>query len=217
MLKLKELEKIGWDSISIKTHIMKPNFMYITENIERHVEEMELDRQFITDFWIDIYVSNLEEESEMKIGCVKGSLFLPMDFTRFDINFHDVADCRGWDLYDMACAIIGNDGNIKNDIAEENDTIAYIEDFYINKQFRNFGIGSYIIENLPEISFFYTGLFINRLIVLPQPRVVNRERGHQNVSEKNKNKELLMKKLLDFYKINGFEFIGDTKYMLKKI
>ena len=217
MMKLKELEEIGWDSISLKAHIMKPKLMYITEDIVTHFEGMELDEQYITNFWIDIYVTNLEENSEMKIGYMKGSLFTPLDFTRFDIDFDDVADSRGWDFYDMACAIMGNDKNVKKEIADEIDTIGYIEDFYINKQFRNYGIGSYIINNLEEILYFYSSQFPTRLIVLPQPRVVNKDRGHQNVSEKNKNKDLLMKKLISFYKMSGFEFIENTKYMLKKV
>ena len=217
MIKLKELEKIGWDSISLKAHIMKPKLMYITEDVVTHIEGMELDNQFITDFWIDIYVTNLEEEEEIKIGYIKGSFFLPRDFTTFDINLHDVADCRGWDFYDMASEIIGHDKNVRPEIAGEYDTICYIEDFYINKQYRNYGIGSYVINNLDEILYFYSNLFPNRLIVLPQPRVVNKERGHQNVSKKNKNKDLLMEKLISFYKMNGFEFIENTKYMLKKI
>ena len=127
MIKLNELQKIGWDSISIKAHIIKPELMYITEDIVTHIEGMEFDEQFITDFWIDIYVNNLEEEEEMKIGYIKGSFFIPMDFTRLGIDFYDVADCRGWDFYDMACAIIGNDNNVRAEIASEDDTICYID------------------------------------------------------------------------------------------
>ena len=70
MIKLNELKKIGWDSISLKGHIIKPKMMYITEDIVTHIEGMELDEQFIIDFWIDIYVNNLEEEEEMKIGYI---------------------------------------------------------------------------------------------------------------------------------------------------
>ena len=217
MYELEKLEKKGWDSISFKTHIRRPNLMYVTEDALNHIEGMEYDSRFITDFWIEIYATNLEDDSEMKIGHIRGSIFIPMDFTRFDIDFHDVADCRGWDFYDMACAIIGEDNNIRPEIAEENETITYIEDFYINKQFRNMGIGSYIIDNLDEILYFYTNLFTCKIIVLPQPRVVNKEKGYQNVSDNNKNKELLMEKLISFYKMNGFDFIENTKYMRKKV
>lgn len=216
MIKLRKLEKIGWDSLSFKAHIIKPDLKYVTEDIVKYIEGMELDRQYVTDFYIDIYLTNLEEESEIKIGFIKGSFFLPMDFTRFDINLHDVADCRGSDFYEMACAIIGNNGNVKLEIADETDTIGYIEDFYINKQYRNYGIGSYVINNLDEILYFYSNLFINKFVVLPQPRVVNKNKEHQNVSEKNKNKDLLMKRLISFYEMNEFEFIENTNYMLKK-
>lgn len=217
MIKLNELEKIGWDSISLKTYIGKPNLTYITEDIVSHINDMELEDQFITDFYIDIYIVNLDEDSKMKIGYIRGSIFTPLDFTRFDITFNDVADSRGWDFYAMACSIIDNDGNIKPKIADEAETIGYIEDFYIKKSFRNYGIGSYIINNLNEILYYHSHLFPEKLIVLPQPRVLSKDRRHQNISEKNKNKDILMAKLISFYKTNGFEFIENTKYMLKKI
>ena len=83
--------------------------------------------------------------------------------------------------------------------------------------FINYGIGSYVINSIDEILYFYSNLFPNKLIVLPQPRVINKSKGHQNVSEKNRNKDLLMEKLIAFYKKNGFDFIENTKYMQKKI
>lgn len=217
MIKLDKLEKLGWDSLSFRTFIVRPELEYVTEDIATHIEGMELDSRFITNFFIDIYVTNLDEDEKMKIGFIKGSCFLPMDFMRFNITFHSVADCKGWDFYDMASAIIGKGNNIKPEIADETDTIAYIEDFYINKQFRNCGIGSYVINNIDDILYFYTNSFIDKIIVLPQPRVVNKSKGLQNISEKNKKKDLTMKKLVSFYEENEFEFIEDTRYMLKKI
>ena len=74
-----------------------------------------------------------------------------------------------------------------------------------------------VINNIDEILYYYSNLFPNKLIVLPQPRVINKSKGHQNVSEKNRNKDLLMEKLIAFYKKNGFDFIENTKYMQKKI
>ena len=61
MIKLRKLEKIGWDSLSFKAHIIKPDLKYVTEDIVKYIEGMELDRQYVTDFYIDIYLTNLEE------------------------------------------------------------------------------------------------------------------------------------------------------------
>lgn len=216
MLKLNELKRIGYDSISLKGHILKNDLNFITEDIVTHIEEMEYDEQFITEFWIDIYVTNLFNEEKMKAGFIRGSFFTPLDFTRFDINFDDVADVKGWDFYDMAGAITGKDRNIKEEIAYESDTIIHIDEFYINEQFRNYGIGSYIINNLEEILYYYSGQFPTRIIVLPQPRVF-KDGEYQNISDKDTSKELLMEKLISFYKMNGFDFIENTNYMLKKI
>ena len=113
MIKLDKLEKLGWDSLSFRAYIVRPELEYVTEDVETHIEGMDLDSQYITDFFINIYVTNLDEDEKMQIGSVKGRFFLPMDFTRFGITLNDVADCRGWDFGAMASAIIGKDGNIK--------------------------------------------------------------------------------------------------------
>ena len=217
MIKLDKLEKLGWDSLSLRAYIVRPELEYVREDIATHIDGMDFDRQYIKDFFMNIYVTNPDEEEKMQIGSIKGRFFTLMDFRRFGITLSDVADCRGWDFEAMASAIVGKDGNIKPEIADEDDTIVYIEDFYINKQFRNCGIGSYIIDNLEDILYYYANTVINKIIVLPQPRVVNKSKGLQNISEKNKKKDLIMKKLISFYEENGFEFIKNTKYMLKKI
>ena len=217
MINLDKLEKLGWDSLSFRAYIVRPELEYVTEDVQTHINGMNLDSQYIKDFFMNIYVTNLDEDEKMQIGSVKGRFFLPMDFTRFGLTLYDVADYRGWDFGAMASAIIGKDGNIKPEVADEDDTIVYIEDFYINKQFRDCGIGSYIIDNIEDILYYYANTVINKIIVLPQPRVVNKSKELQNISEKNKKKDLIMKKLVSFYEKNGFKFIKNTKYMLKKI
>ena len=217
MIKLDKLEKLGWDSLSFRAYIVRPELEYVREDIVTHIDGMDFDSQYIKDFFMNIYVTNPDEEEKMQIGSIKGRFFTLMDFTRFGITLSDVADCRGWDFEAMASAIVGKDGNIKPEIADEDDTIVYIEDFYINKQFRNCGIGSYIIDNLEDILYYYANTIIDKIIVLPQPRVVNKSKGLQNISEKNKKKDVIMKRLVSFYNENGFEFIKNTKYMVKKI
>lgn len=159
MIKLDKLEKLGWDSLSFRAYIVRPELEYVREDIVTHIDGMDFDSQYIKDFFMNIYVTNPDED----------------------------------------------------------DTIVYIEDFYINKQFRSCGIGSYIIDNLEDILYYYANTIIDKIIVLPQPRVVNKSKGLQNISEKNKKKDVIMKRLVSFYNENGFEFIKNTKYMVKKI
>ena len=199
MIKLDKLEKLGWDSLSFRAYIVRPELEYVREDIVTHIDGMDFDSQYIKDFFMNIYVTNPDEEEKMQIGSIKGRFFTLIDFTRFGITLSDVADCRGWDFEAMASAIVGK------------------EDFYINKQFRSCGIGSYIIDNLEDILYYYANTIIDKIIVLPQPRVVNKSKGLQNISEKNKKKDVIMKRLVSFYNENGFEFIKNTKYMVKKI
>ena len=121
MIKLDKLEKLGWDSLSFRAYIVRPELEYVREDIVTHIDGMDFDSQYIKDFFMNIYVTNPDEEEKMQIGSIKGRFFTLMDFTRFGITLSDVADCRGWDFEAMASAIVGKDGNIKPEIADEDD------------------------------------------------------------------------------------------------
>ena len=56
MIKLDKLEKLGWDSLSFRAYIVRPELEYVTEDVETHIEGMDLDSQYITDFFINIYM-----------------------------------------------------------------------------------------------------------------------------------------------------------------
>src|SRR5574344_877690 len=92
MINLDKLEKLGWDSLSFRAYIVRPELEYVTEDVQTHINGMNLDSQYIKDFFMNIYVTNLDEDEKMQIGSVKGRFFLHMDFTRFGITLYDLGD-----------------------------------------------------------------------------------------------------------------------------
>ena len=215
MYKINKLKKMGWDSLSFKTKIIRADMVFVKDDIYPHTCEMDYESKYFTRFCIDIYVTNEDSYAEKKIGFLSGYFFTSMDIIHDDCTFGEVADSIGGDLFDMAEEIIGKDLNVRPEIADEMDTIAYIDEFYIGKKYRNYGIGSYLIENLREILYFYSKECVTHCIVLPQPRVMNHNRKFQNISDNNKDKYILEKKLHNFYIKNGFKYIENSKYMLR--
>ena len=213
MFNIKKLKKLGYgDSISFKVHIVKENLRYLQDRIRFSIDDMEEYSRFIVKFFIDIYVSNLETDTDTKAGFLEGYYILPEEFMEYS-NFSDVCDAHSQELSDMACSLIGKNLKLKEEYANNEDCICYVSDFYIYKKFRNCGIGSYVISELQDILFYYASDVITKTILLPKSRVLTNQRRLQNISDKNQNREQLFKQLVKFYKINGFEFIKGKDYM----
>lgn len=50
MIKLDKLEKLGWDSLSFRAYIVRPELEYVREDIVTHIDGMDFDSQYIKDF-----------------------------------------------------------------------------------------------------------------------------------------------------------------------
>lgn len=213
MFNIKKLKKLGYgDSISFKVHIVKNNLSYLQDRIRFSLDEMEDYTRFIVKFFIDIYVSDLENDTDTKAGFMEGYFILPEEFMDYS-DFFDVCDAHSQELSDMASSLIEKNRKLKEEYANDEDCICYVSDFYIYKKFRNCGIGSYVISELQDILFYYASEVITKTILLPKSRVLTNQRRLQNISDKNQNKELLHSNLIKFYKQNGFEFIKGKDYM----
>lgn len=216
MFKVNKLKKMGGDSLSFKMKIIKADMEYVTDNIYQHICNLDYDSRYFSRFCIDIYLSNEKSNKKKKIGFISGRYFTPDDYIQDELTFLEITDDIGEDIFDLAEEITGENEDIRPEIAKDLDTIAFIEEFYIEKQFRNSGIGSYVLSNLRELFWYYARECITHYIVLPQPRVINHNRKFQNVSDANKDKYILETKVHHFYIKNGFEYIENSKYMLKK-
>ncbi len=217
MFDIKKLEKLGYgDSISFKCYIVRPQLRYIQDKIYLSLDNMEINDRFISYFFINIFASNLEENKDTKIGFIKGCYILPEEFME-TCNFFDVCDAESQELENMAECLIDKNLNLKEKYADETDCICYVSDLYIYKKFRNCGIGSYVLNELHDILYYYSRDIITKLIILPQPRVINNQRHLQNISDKNKDKEILKDKLKKLYLKNGFIEIDNSEYMIKKV
>lgn len=203
------------DSLSFKTKIIRPQLRYITKDVSSCINDMAYHNQFITCFRIYIYLTDLDTDKDIEVGAVAGCFITPEEF-RGGCNFLDIFDCVGGDLMDLAEEITDESYEIRKDICDDTDLIAYIGDIYIKRKYRGYGIGSFVLQELHEILLYHSREFITKIFLQPQPRVVNRNRKIQNISDKNKAKSRIEKELMNFYLKNGFKKIEGTKYLVKK-
>ena len=134
-----------------------------------------------------------------------------------DCNFYEVCDAHSQELEEMAEVLIEKNWNLKNEIVNERDTICYISEFYLNKKFRNLGIGSFVLENLAELISYYSEQMITKIIVLPEPLVKGKDGLLKAMSENNPEKEKLKEDLIKFYSENVFKEIENSRYMIKNL
>lgn len=213
MFNIKKLRRLGYgDCISFKVHIVKEDLRYLQDRIRFSLDDMEDCHRFIVKYFIDVYVTDLENDKDTKVGFLDGYYILPEEFMEYS-NFFDICDAHSQELSEMASSLINDNLKLNEELATDEDCICYISNLYIYKKFRNCGIGSYILSELQDILFYYASEVITKTILLPKSRVLTNQRILQNISEKNQNKEKLQNELIKFYKKNGFSFIKETVYM----
>lgn len=224
-----ELENIGLDSINIECYRVNRNrianiytnlkdlfdwaepdssiinlYIKITGNISEDIDYNEIDN------------SILNENGEIDIGRLKCNYIEDDNPFLMNYTFYDKCDSYGGDLEPMASAIIDRYGNIKSYISKDGiySNILYIDKLIIEEKYRNTKIGSFILQNLTSILYYTNNIYTPCCqIVLPQPLKRDADGGYSNME--NENTEYYMKKLIKFYKKNGFKKIRNTRYMYK--
>ena len=218
MLNIEKIKKLGFgDSVSLKCYINRPHLTYLQNSILSEIDEMNINNKYITYFFIDVFIADLDNCKDKKIGFIRGCFIKPEAYMD-DSNFYNTCDAENGELEEMASILVNEDGYMKGKYANSSDCICYISDFYIYKKFRECGIGSYILNQLNHILRYYAREFITKIILLPQPRVINNQRHTQNLSDKNSKRELELTQILrDYYRKNEFKEIKNSKYMIKNV
>ena len=85
--------------------------------------------------------------------------------------------------------------------------ITSIDKIFIEEKYRNKGIGSIIVKELPELIRNILKLRPGCLVLLANPFEIKNKKF---VAETNKEK---IEKLIKFYEKNGFERIKKTQYL----
>ena len=217
MLDLKKISDLGFgDMLSFNAYVDKPQIRYVEDDILSAIKDIDIIEKYINHFVIRILITDINEDTDTEIGFIRGKI-IHSEEEMEDCNFYEVCDAHSQELEEMAEVLIEKNWNLKNEIVNERDTICYISEFYLNKKFRNLGIGSFVLENLAELISYYSEQMITKIIVLPEPLVKGKDGLLKAMSENNPEKEKLQEDLIKFYSENGFKEIENSRYMIKNI
>ena len=217
MLDLKKISELGFgDMLSFNAYVDKPQIRYVEDDILSAIKDIDIIEKYINHFVIRILITDINEDTDTEIGFIRGKI-IHSEEEMEDCNFYEVCDAHSHELEEMAEVLIEKNWNLKNEIVNERDTICYISEFYLNKKFRNLGIGSFVLENLAELISYYSEQMITKIIVLPEPLVKGKDGLLKAMSENNPEKEKLKEDLIKFYSENVFKEIENSRYMIKNL
>lgn len=217
MLDLKKISELGFgDMLSFNAYVDKPQIRYVEDDILSAIKNIDIIEKYINHFVIRILITDINEDTDTEIGFIRGKIIHSEDEME-DCNFYEVCDAHSQELEEMAEVLIEKNWNLRNDIVNDRDTICYISEVYLNKKFRNLGVGSFVLENLTELISYYSEQMITKIIVLPEPLVKGKDGLLKAMSENNHEKEKLKEGLIKFYYENGFKEIKNSKYMIKNV
>lgn len=215
MIDLEELNKLGYDSISLEVSGTRRELNYIDRDINNYIEEQDYEDKYLINVFIDIFATNLDTQEKVEIGKLTGNYF-ESEIIMDDISFYELCDSISTDLEHMASAIVDEEDCIKDEICEFDENLMYIDRIYINEKFRGLGIASYVINSLNEILEYSVNLSPNVLILLPAPQEVGEDGLLQEVRDEKIN-ENDKRRLINLYEKLGFKMLKNSNYMIKRI
>ena len=215
MIDLEELNKLGYDSISLEVSGTRRELNYIDRDINNYIEEQDYEDKYLINVFIDIFATNLDTQEKVEIGKLTGNYF-ESEIIMDDISFYELCDSISTDLEHMASAIVDEEDCIKDEICEFDENLMYIDRIYINEKFRELGIASYVINSLNEILEYSVNLSPNVLILLPAPQEVGEDGLLQEVRDEKIN-ENDKRRLINLYEKLGFKMLKNSNYMIKRI
>lgn len=199
---------MDFENIVIKGSGISETLGSIYENeLDISCSDMDLLNQ---KYFLQIYKSDEELNETGKIG--------EIEMTYMDVSMADEMGYSVYDLFDMidsekqgVCHYLfdGDEPN-ENYVGIDEDVI-YINKIFIDKDFRNLGIGSIIVKELPKLVRNILKLKPGCFVLLANPFEIKEGKF---TPTRNKSK---IEKLVRFYEKSGFERIEDTQYLVKNM
>ena len=214
MINQERLEELGLHAISLRVSGGR-KIDYIQENFDDWIDADDMENKYVIAIEIKVLGCNFEDDEHIKIGELDG-YFFETELERAGINFYDLCDSISSDLEMMASAIIDEHEEVREEFCGFDENLMYIDRVYVEEKYRGLGIASYIIENINKILKYSINLSPQVLILLPMPQEKSEE-GLLSEMKNEQEKKIHKSNLIKLYKGLGFDKIGNTEYMIKKI
>ncbi len=155
-----------------------------------------------------IYKADDELDKQEQIGII--------EMTYMDVSMAEEIGYSAFDLFDLIdsekqgiCEYLFEcDGNQNDKYVGMDRDVLYIDEIFIEKNYRNIGIGSKLVKELPKLIKQILKLRPGCIVLLANPFEIE-EKEFKPTRDKNK-----IEKLIKFYSKNGFIRIKDTRYLV---
>ena len=162
-------------------------------------------------YFLTIYSADEELNEQEQIGEV--------EMTYMDVCMAEETGYGVFDLFDLidsekqgVCEYLFDfDGKQNYEYVGIDRDVLYIDEIFIENKYRNMGIGSLIVKELPRLIRQILKLRPGCLVLLANPFEVE---GKMFNPSRDENE---IEKLIEFYAKNGFERIEDTQYLVKNM
>lgn len=162
-------------------------------------------------YFLTIYKTDDELNKQEQIGRI--------EMTYMDVWMAEETGYGVFDLFDLidsekqgVCEYLFSFDGEKNDeyVGMDRDVL-YIDEIFIEKKYRNMGIGSKIVKELPRLIKQVLKLRPGCVVLLANPFEI-KGKEFKPTSDKE-----TIEKLIKFYAKNGFQRIEDTQYLVKNM
>lgn len=208
-LDYEKLEEKGIEELSFNIYSNK-QIHFISEDFKEWKKYAEYDTKYVRDVYMDIMaIKDFEDEEEKKIGNMIAYFFEPEVLIK-ETTFWNVCDSISGDLEAMASQIIDKNMQVREEICPEYNSILYIDELFLEKEYRNIGIGKYILDNLRDFLYHSGNLTVGTIItyIYPMEGSVN---DYKKIEDEMVEQEKT-EKMMRFLKKCGFKQLENEKY-----
>lgn len=162
-------------------------------------------------YFFTIYKTDDKLNKQEQIGKI--------EMTYIDVYMAEETGYGVFDLFDLidsekqgVCEYLFDFDGEQNDkyVGIDRDVL-YIDEIFIEKKYRNMGIGSLIVKELPRLIRQILKLRPGCLVLLANPFEIKKKEFKPTRDKKK------IEKLIRFYAKNGFERIENTQYLVKNM
>lgn len=191
----------------IKKSDNKDNFSFSTNTSPLENADLWMEGYYYHRLDLGIY----DEDDKIKMADLTIYCFDLEKIEDGEVDLEYVADSINADV-DSSMAILSAAKLIPDDVWEK-PMLCYIDKLYIKPEFRNKGIGSWLIKNVAELIKFYYDKEPYGFVIYPRPLD---GRNPNDITEKLDTTSEMYQLMVNLIVKNGFAEIHETNYFFKK-
>lgn len=194
------------DSLSFEFHSGKHIFVTsegeIPNDLSDHIQHFSVDIGYSPD-----------DGQERKAGFLNGMVF--DSSVCCEDSFFDIADDHDADLYELAKAITDEDGEIREEYLAFDENAVYLDNLYIEPDYRNMGIGSYTACHIHKL-LRSANLWGHTYFLIAVPIHRTKEGNITLLDMSEKEAQIFQNRLFSLFSDCGYTRIGDTPFMYNR-